>query len=404
MMLHISALTLMSFRFLCVLDFEKLSPSEQTEYWKAKMLQSVTQRIENGEESDDTFFDDEFYHDVDFPEDEVLSPLRQKQQAQGKGNVNQVNSTKAAGKPVQQVERNQAPKPTSKPVQTESAEVSDDDAPELDFAKIFGHSKLTRVFTSPPAERSLFTRMVERKPMYFSGTRRLVSPDGVLNESSQVYLARAIDKSTNMMTDRMVNFDYENEAPYEQEVVTHVNPKTGQAHVIDMDDSNGKVRSRTFIQLRGEPWAWHSAAAMTRLEFSSTPIKGALPITVSRLRFDEDSIVNERIITQDGQTQLIIIDEMSEVTETQFNTKIIKMFEDYQKKMAEEMEEDAQSFAQYEKQNGKIVDSEDDFDLSKMTNSLGGGMGGMGGMGGQPGPRTSGRNARPAMKKGGRRD
>jgi hypothetical protein len=224
-----------------------------------------------------------------------------------------------------------------------------------DFESVFKNSRLTPVFTTTPTHKSFWTRMNDGDTVYLTGTRRLVDPHGRSQDSTFCLLQRTIDKHENKIHDRLVAMDYDSGMPFEQYLTTSVDGDLSHATATDKDQESGDVISRTFLRLRGEPWQWHSAVAMSKIEprvqaTMSQEYLDSLPDTyaISRVKFSENGLLAEKLIKQNDKIVLTIFDDLKLTTQKLFEQKCEKVFNDYSQMLTEQIERNAQQFSDNE--------------------------------------------------------
>lgn len=232
-----------------------------------------------------------------------------------------------------------------------------------DMMTLFANSRLNTQFNAPHDGDSYFRRLEPGQVIYFNGTRRVIAGDGSFNEVSTCFLVRAVDKDRRVIMDRVIAIDFQSDMPFEQELNTYIGEDLQRAHTVDRNEGTDQIISRTFIKLRGEPWGWHSAIALTRLEedeenFPDRPET----MTISRLRFNGDSMLAEKLIRQNNETVVTIIDDLKIVTPKQFAEKTQKIYQEYSSRLQETLENAAAEYGVDEaRRMAKMAGIDEDF-------------------------------------------
>lgn len=218
-----------------------------------------------------------------------------------------------------------------------------------DMSGLFSKSRLNHIFNAEHPGFSYFNGLETGGVVYLAGTRRMISSDGAFNEVNTCFNVRSVDREQRHILDRIISIDYQTNMPFEQENITYIGEDLTRGHAMDRNQETGEVRSRTFIKLRGDPWNWHSALAVTRLEVDEKEKpEQADTMTITRVRFNDDGMVLEKVIRQNGETLFTVIDDMKVVTSKQFQDKTEKLFEEYSERLAQALQRAAEEFGDEE--------------------------------------------------------
>lgn len=236
--------------------------------------------------------------------------------------------------------------------------------PLTDFDTMFKNSRLSNLFSHEQSHHSFFSRMDDGDTVYLMGSRRLVDPHGRAADTNFCLLQRTLDKENKRLLDRLVALDYDSGLPFEQHLTTQLEDDLTKATAIDKDQESGDVISRTFVRLRGEPFKWHSAVAMSKIEprvdlsTMSQEYLDSLPQTyaISRLKFGENGLISEKLIRQNDQIVLTVVDELKVTTQKIFESRIEKIFKEYSNMLTNEIENAAQHLGDDEAANMELLD------------------------------------------------
>jgi len=225
-------------------------------------------------------------------------------------------------------------------------------AGQLDTA--FKHSRFNHYFdpayVKPHPEtgenvsetESYIARMKHGEPVYFVGSRRVISSDGSVDETAYMYMIRQLDMRNLHIHDFVVSADFDTGMPFEADVYSHISSDRTSAQVIERDEDTGEIRHRTFIRLHGSPWKWTGAMAISRAadsimkkvqELENT---GNISYTLSRVRFAPFHHYSEKLVRENGETILTIFDELAVTSEAQYRGATTKLYESIKESMAAE--------------------------------------------------------------------